>query len=194
MSVEEKWSNLEKAISTRRSQVIELIQEMVRRPSFEGEGEVQSYITDWWQKKGIEPDIWEPDIEELRTHPGFVDVDYDYKDRPNQVVLFKGQGGGRSLALNGHTDVVPVDPAPRTYGGPWSGEYIDGKVYGRGSVDMKQRQAAQGDLPAVELGGGPDHIGHCGFIEMGVGRQFGCSGGTAGVVHGGDVLRVDFAV
>jgi acetylornithine deacetylase len=137
MSVDNKWPNLENAISSRRDQVIELIQEMVRRPSYEGEGEVQNFITQWWRIRGIEPDIWFPDIEELRSHPGFVDVDYDYKDRPNQVVLFKGQGGGRSLALNGHTDVVPVDPAPWTYGGPWSGEFVDGKIYGRGSVDMK---------------------------------------------------------
>ena len=81
--------------------------------------------------------MWEPDIEQLRSHPAFVDVDYDYQGRPNQVVFFKGHGDGRSLALNGHTDVVPVDPAPWTYGDPWSGEYVDGRVYGRGSVDMK---------------------------------------------------------
>jgi acetylornithine deacetylase len=117
--------------------VIELIQELVRRPSFEGEGEVQSLIADWWRGRGIEPDFWEPDIEELRAHPAYVDVDYDYKNRPNQVVMFKGQGGGRSLALNGHTDVVPVEPVPWTFGDPWSGEYVDGKVFGRGSVDMK---------------------------------------------------------
>jgi acetylornithine deacetylase len=137
MPAEEKWLALENAISSQREQVIELIQEMVRRPSYEGEGEVQAYIAEWWRDRGIEPTLWEPDIAELRVHPGFVDVDYDYKDRPNQVVMFKGQGGGRSLALNGHTDVVPVDPAPWTYGGPWSGEYVDGRVYGRGSVDMK---------------------------------------------------------
>jgi acetylornithine deacetylase len=137
MPLEEKWQALEQAIASRREQVIELIQEMVRRPSYDGEIEVQAYIAEWWRERGIEPDMWEPDIAELRTHPGFVVVEYDYQDRPNQVVQFKGQGGGRSLALNGHTDVVPVDPAPWKYGGPWSGDYVDGRVYGRGSVDMK---------------------------------------------------------
>ncbi len=137
MSTNNAWAALEKAIAARREQVIELIQELVQRPSFEGEGEVQTFISNWWRVRGIEPDLWEPDIEQLRTHPAFVDVDYDYQGRPNQVVMFKGQGGGRSLALNGHTDVVPVDPAPWTHGDPWSGEYVDGRVYGRGSVDMK---------------------------------------------------------
>ena len=82
MPVDDKWPALEKAISSRRDQVIELIQEMVRRPSFEGEGEVQAYIADWWRERRIEPDIWEPDIEELRSHPGYVDVDYNYQTAP----------------------------------------------------------------------------------------------------------------
>jgi hypothetical protein len=34
-------------------------------------------------------------------------------------------------------DVVPVDPAPWKHGDPFSGAYEDGRVYGRGSVDMK---------------------------------------------------------
>lgn len=137
MTDDNLWPTLEKAISSRREQVIELIQEMVRLPSYEGEGEVQEFISRWWRERSIEPDIWEPDIEKLRSHPAFVDVDYDYQGRPNQVVMFNGQGGGRSLALNGHIDVVPVDPAPWTYGDPWSGELVNGRVYGRGSVDMK---------------------------------------------------------
>jgi acetylornithine deacetylase len=131
------WQALSQAIAARREAAIELIQELVRRPSFESEGEVQAFIADWWRARGIESDLWEPDIERLKEHRGFVPVDYDYEGRPNQVVVFKGQGGGASLALNGHTDVVPVDPAPWKYGGPWSGEYVDGRIYGRGSVDMK---------------------------------------------------------
>ena len=133
----DKWLQLSEAITERREQAIQLIQGMVQLPSIDSEADVQEYIAHWWRKRDIEPDLWELDIEELRTHQAFVDVDYDYSGRPNQVVLIKGQGGGRSLTLNGHTDVVPVDKAPWTYGGPWSGDYVDGKVYGRGSVDMK---------------------------------------------------------
>lgn len=116
---------------------VSLIQELVRRPSHQGEGEVQQFITQWWQKRGIEPDKWEPQLADLAKHSGFVEVDYDYSGRPNVVVLLKGQGGGHSLTLNGHTDVVPVEPVPWTHGDPWGGQYVDGKVYGRGSVDMK---------------------------------------------------------
>ena len=136
------WENLSNRIAARRDLAVSLIQEMVRRPSIADEAEVQAFITHWWRERGVEPDIWEPDIAELRQHKAFVEVDYDYQGRPNQVVVIKGQGGGRSLTLNGHTDVAPVDTAPWTHGGPWSGEYVDGRIYGRGALDMKGGLAA----------------------------------------------------
>lgn len=40
-----------------------------------------------------------------------------------------------SLCLNGHTDVVPVNPAGWSQD-PFGGELIDGEVWGRGAVDM----------------------------------------------------------
>jgi acetylornithine deacetylase len=135
--MEEIWQKLSKAIANRRDMVIALTQEMVRRPSQNGEGEVVKFVAEWWRERGIEPDIWEPQIKELSSHSGFVDVDYDYKGRPNLVVLLKGGGGGHSLTLNGHTDVVPVEPVPWQHGDPFGGQYVDGKIYGRGSVDMK---------------------------------------------------------
>lgn len=138
----EAWVNLSAAIASRRELVITLIQEMVRRPSMVSEAEVQAYIQEFWRQRGVKTDLWELDIDELRSHPAFVPVEYDYRGRPNQVVYFKGQGDGHSLALNGHTDVVPVDPAPWKHGDPFSGVYEDGKVYGRGSVDMKGGVAA----------------------------------------------------
>ena len=40
-----------------------------------------------------------------------------------------------SLCLNGHTDVVPVNPDGWTHD-PFGGELIDGEIWGRGAVDM----------------------------------------------------------
>jgi acetylornithine deacetylase len=48
-----------------------------------------------------------------------------------------GSGGGRSILLNGHIDVVdPGDPALWTHD-PWSGAVDGDLLYGRGSLDMK---------------------------------------------------------
>lgn len=133
-----KTETLSKAIADRRQLAVKLIQDMVRIPSYESEKEVQAYIASWWAGRPVEMDSWQPELAELRQHRAFVPVDYDYTDRQNLVVMLRGKGGGKSLTLNGHMDVVPVDPgAEWSHGGPWSGAYTDGKIYGRGSVDMK---------------------------------------------------------
>ena len=132
------WTELSKKIQERRGMAVELIQEMVRRPSFESELEIQQYLETWLKERKIPVDVWEPDIRELKQHRGVVDVEYDYQGRPNLVAWLKGRGGGRSLTLNGHMDTVPVEPGEQwTYGDPWSGALVDGKIYGRGAVDMK---------------------------------------------------------
>lgn len=55
--------------------------------------------------------------------------------RVSLVVRIEGSGGGPSLCLNGHTDVVPVNPEGWTRD-PFGGELVDGEVWGRGAVDM----------------------------------------------------------
>jgi acetylornithine deacetylase len=62
--------------------------------------------------------------------------------RDDVVGTLPGSGSGRSLILNGHVDVVPAgDPALWPHE-PWAGEVADGKVWGRGSCDMKGGLAA----------------------------------------------------
>ena len=56
----------------------------------------------------------------------------------NVVGTFEGANPGRHLVLNGHIDCFPVDKTDDRWShGPWSGEVADGKVWGRGSSDMK---------------------------------------------------------
>lgn len=60
------------------------------------------------------------------------------KGRDNIVGVVGGRGGGRSLALNGHVDVVPGGRVDAwTHGGPFSGHLEEDRVYGRGTVDDK---------------------------------------------------------
>ncbi|HEY5430352.1 MAG TPA: M20/M25/M40 family metallo-hydrolase [Solirubrobacteraceae bacterium] len=56
--------------------------------------------------------------------------------RPNVVGRLRGSGGGRSLMLCGHTDVVAAEPAG------FAPVIHDGRLYGRGTVDMKGGLAA----------------------------------------------------
>lgn len=56
---------------------------------------------------------------------------------PNLVSGFAGSGTGRHLVLNGHLDVFPIGNRDAWSHDPLSGDVIDGRVYGRGTVDMK---------------------------------------------------------
>lgn len=70
-------------------------------------------------------------------------------DRANLVARIPGSGGGPSLALLGHTDVVPAD-AQDWRRPPFSGELDDdGYLWGRGSVDMKNETATRAVTMAV---------------------------------------------
>ncbi|UCD59288.1 MAG: M20/M25/M40 family metallo-hydrolase, partial [Candidatus Hydrogenedentota bacterium] len=44
---------------------------------------------------------------------------------------------GRHLVLNGHMDVFPVGDVKGWTHDPWSGKVAEGRIYGRGAVDMK---------------------------------------------------------
>ena len=61
-------------------------------------------------------------------------------DRANIVARIPG-GGGPSLAFLCHTDTVLADPAEWDRD-PWSGDLVDGEVWGRGALDMKGQVAA----------------------------------------------------
>jgi acetylornithine deacetylase len=53
-----------------------------------------------------------------------------------------GRGRGRSIALNGHFDVVPAGDLAAWSHDPWGTDLVDGRLYGRGAVDMKGGIAA----------------------------------------------------
>ncbi|MCP4410420.1 MAG: M20/M25/M40 family metallo-hydrolase, partial [Gammaproteobacteria bacterium] len=58
--------------------------------------------------------------------------------RASVVGILKGNGGGRSLMLNGHIDTVGIEGMPD----PFSAEIRGGSLYGRGAYDMKGSVAA----------------------------------------------------
>ena len=70
-------------------------------------------------------------------------------DRANLVARIRGTGDGPSLALLGHTDVVPADPAGWQHP-PFAGDLDgDGYVWGRGTIDMKNETASRAVTLAV---------------------------------------------
>ncbi|WP_282141693.1 peptidase [Cytobacillus oceanisediminis] len=115
-----------------------LLQQLVQEGSIRGkESSAQAVIIEKCRKLGLTLDIWEIGKEQLTKHPAFCSDRKDFSGNPNVVASLKGTGGGRSLILNGHIDVVPEGDRNDWDHDPFSGRIEDGKLYGRGSTDMK---------------------------------------------------------
>jgi succinyl-diaminopimelate desuccinylase len=113
-------------------ELVELTRELIRIPSVVRPGDptanesaVADYVQRWFAKEGF-------DIEVHEVAPG----------RPNVLAVLGEKGAGKSLLLEGHTDVVTEgDPALWTHA-PFGAELVDGRLYGRGAADMKSGLAA----------------------------------------------------
>jgi acetylornithine deacetylase len=127
------------AIDQQQDEILHYASKLIQIPSLTGEeGLAQQFIRDTLTDLGCEVDVWEPDLDELRQHAEFQQVPDNYTGRPNVVGILRGTGAGKSMILNGHIDVVPVEPMEKwDHGGPWSGVIQDEMLYGRGASDMK---------------------------------------------------------
>lgn len=76
-------------------------------------------------------------LSELGFETERLEYDDEYGVRKACVVGRKGPAGAGGLAYFGHTDVVPADPWFTTEHGPFTPTVKDGRLYGRGSCDMK---------------------------------------------------------
>jgi acetylornithine deacetylase/succinyl-diaminopimelate desuccinylase-like protein len=63
-------------------------------------------------------------------------------ERPNLIARLTGAEPGPNLALISHVDTVPAVPSEWEHD-PWSGDLVDGYVWGRGALDMKDQVAAE---------------------------------------------------
>ena len=121
-------------IDSMQDEIVKTVSDAVKIPSVDpnyagvdrdavlgGETEANMYLAEVYKKIGCEVDLFEEEPK-----------------RANLVGVIKGTGGGRSLIYNGHVDVVPVGKAEDwKWGDPFSGKVDDGKIWGRGSTDMK---------------------------------------------------------
>jgi acetylornithine deacetylase/succinyl-diaminopimelate desuccinylase-like protein len=89
-----------------------------------GERLAAEYVAALLSEAGLEPVV-------LESYPG----------RTSVVTRIEGEDPSRpALLIHGHLDVVPADAADWAVP-PFSGEVVDGTIWGRGAVDMKDMDA-----------------------------------------------------
>ena len=113
-------------------------------------------------------------------------------ERANLVARLPG-GDGPSLAFLCHTDTVLADPA-EWQRDPWSGDLVDGEVWGRGALDMKDQVAANAVAFASLAREGFRPPGDLLFVAAAdeeVGEASASSGSSS---EHPDAVRCDFAI
>lgn len=112
------------ALEDDKESQIQLLQAFVREASPNPPGETTqaaAVISKYLDSRGIPYEIIDPQ-----------------GGQPNIVSEFKGgKGPGPRVVLNGHIDVFPVGDSAGWERDPWSGDIEDGRIHGRGVVDMK---------------------------------------------------------
>jgi succinyl-diaminopimelate desuccinylase len=106
---------------------VELARNLVRFPSLNPPGEEKAcadYVANLLEQAGLE-------VERHEFAPG----------RPSMVARLRGASDLKPLAFTGHLDVVPLGEKPWS-APPFAADIRDGKLFGRGSSDMKAGVAA----------------------------------------------------
>ncbi|WP_292334529.1 ArgE/DapE family deacylase [Mesorhizobium sp.] len=129
-AVQSAW----KAIDEERGYVTELTQRLVRIPSVNPKFEIDPQQN---KERGVQ-DLVEAELRSIGMSIDRWDV---FQDRPNVIGQWPGSEE-RSLLLCGHIDVVPVGKRDAWSVDPFGGEIKNGRLYGRGAVDMKSGVAA----------------------------------------------------
>ncbi|MFC7370694.1 peptidase [Fictibacillus iocasae] len=125
-------------LAEHKDEAVAWLSKTIKERSEQGlEKGVQKLVADRLEMIGLEVTTYEPGGEEFINHPYFCAGRTDFTGSPNVIGVWKGTGGGRSIVLNGHVDVVPAGDLKDWDDDPFSGAVRDGRVYGRGATDMK---------------------------------------------------------
>ena len=112
----------------RKEEVLELAKVLISQQSYSGhEGGVAA------------------ELEKYMKANGFDDVTVDKYG--NIIGKIKGNRPGKKVLFDGHIDTVPVANPAAWVHDPFKGEVVDGKLYGRGTSDMKGAVASLPQLP-----------------------------------------------
>ena len=146
------------------------------------ESDAQRHIAHIMSDSGLEVDVWDIDFAILQQHPGF-SWEIERSAGLGVVGTLGSDNGGKSLIFNGHIDVVPEGDHANWHHHPWQASVVDGRMYGRGALDMK------GGLIAAVWAARAIH--HAGIrlngrlhVQSVIGEEDGGCGTLAGIVRG----------
>ena len=114
-------TRLQEEVDRLRGDIVSCLQQLVRIPSITGsEAEIAEHIAQLLRDMKMQ-------VQVLEAAPG----------RPNIVATLDMGAPGKTLLLNDHLDIVPPGPLENWTYPPFAAEIVNGRVYGRGTIDTK---------------------------------------------------------
>jgi acetylornithine deacetylase len=135
-------------IFKRKSEITDWVSLLVRFPSENrfpngNEGDAQNFIEKECSGLGLKTDMFSPeDVPGIQDDPSWLKGRKYPDNRKNVVAKWRGCRNGHSVLFSGHIDVAPFEPDNWKVTRPYEPMEKDGRLYGRGSLDMKGGMAA----------------------------------------------------
>jgi acetylornithine deacetylase len=131
-------------VAAAEAELVELVRRLIRFDTTthtagdppRDEASLQAYLGERLAEAGAAVRVWEPGPALVAGHRMIPDG-FTFGGRPQLAARFAGTGGGSSLLLNGHVDVVDAGPSAGWAHDPFGAVVAEGLVHGRGSCDMK---------------------------------------------------------
>ncbi len=133
------------AVHRRRPEILSWLQDFVacaseNRPPSGTESAAQDFLEAACRREGWETKTFLPtEVPGIEKHRFWLGGREYPPGRRNLAARWKGAPGaqGRSLLFSGHADVAPHEPDNWTVCRPFEPRLAEGRVYGRGTADMK---------------------------------------------------------
>lgn len=183
-------------IDKEKKTIIDFIKKLLDIPSENhvvggDEIEAQKFLESYFKNLNLEVDTFLPtEVKNIKKHVGWWNGD-NYDNRPNVVAIWKGNGKGKSLIINGHIDTVEAGPIELWETPPYEASIRKGRLYARGAVDMKGALGASAALLGLLINNGYNIDGDL-IIESVVGEEFGWFNGSLSCIERG--YKADAAI
>ena len=174
------------AVETRTDDLVSLTQDLVRIPTLNPPGENYRAICDYLDTR-LSTSGFETALIRAHDTPG----DSDAYPRWNIIARRPGTGPGDCVHFNSHHDVVEVGTGWTR--DPFGAELAEGRIYGRGTCDMKGGLAASIIAAEAFIAARPDFVGSI-EISATADEESGGFGGVAYLAEQGHFAHVDHVI
>jgi len=131
-------NNLDNIILNHSDKMLNLLQKSIQIESKSGNEEnFVKFIEHWASKQRIKSDLFEIEVADMYNFYPKTPEHLPLKGRPALVLTIPGNSKGKSIMFNAHSDTVSEGIIEDWDSDPFSGDYINGIIFGRGACDTK---------------------------------------------------------